>query len=117
MKRFNKTLFVILVVVMSFVAVPAVFAGTGTGSGSEGPGNGSGGPICTAVVAGEVTALDKYSGEIVVDDETTISGIPLPWLDINVGDQVVVNCLVSLDGKYVACYLTINGGDVIELRP
>ena len=117
MKRFKKALFVILVVVMSFVMVQAVFAGTGPANGSEGPGSGSGGPSCTEVVAGYVTALDEYIGEIVVDDETTISGIPLPWLDINVGDRVVVNCLVSPDGKYVACYLTINGGDVIELRP
>jgi len=115
MKSSIKTLFVILAIVMSFVAVQAVWAGTGPGNGSESPG--SEGPSCTAVVSGEVTALDKYSGTIVVDDETTINGIPLPWLDINVGDSVVVNCLVSPDGIYVACYLTINGGDVIELRP
>ena len=117
MKSSKKILCVLLAVVMSLVAVPAVFAGTGPGYGSEGPGSGSGGPICTAVVAGEVTALDEYTGTIVVDGETTIEGIPLLWLDITVGDQVVVNCFVSPDGMYVACYLTINGGDVIELRP
>jgi len=108
MKRFKVTLFVLLAIVMSLGTVPAVFAGQGPGLVN---------PSCTDVVAGEVTALDDSIHAIVVDDETTIGGVPLTWIDVNVGDEVVVNCFVSPEGKYVACYLTINGGDVIELRP
>jgi hypothetical protein len=102
MKSSIKTLFVILAIVMSFVAVQAVWA--------------KGGPSCTEVVEGKVTALDDIYHAIVVEGETTIYGIPLPWLDIKVGDEVVVNCFVSLEGNYVACYLTVNG-KLIELRP
>jgi len=108
MKHSIKGLFVILAIVMSLGTVPAVFAGQGPGLVS---------PICTDVVAGEVTALDDSIHAIVVDDETTIGGVPLTWIDVNVGDKVTVNCFVSPDGKYVACYLTINGGPAIELRP
>ena len=108
MKRSKVTLFVLLAIVMSLGTVPAVFAGQGRGPE---------GPSCTAVVEGEVTSLDESIHAIVVDDETTIGGVPFTWIDVNVGDTVVVNCFVSLEGKYVACYLTINDGQVIELRP
>ena len=108
MKRSKVTLFVLLVIVMSLGTVPAVFAGQGLGSV---------GPSCTEVVAGTVTALDDSIHAIVVDDDTTIGGVPFTWIDIKVGDSVVVNCFVSPEGKYVACYLTINDGDLIELRP
>jgi len=93
---------------MSLGTVPAVFAGQGLGSV---------GPSCTEVVEGIVTALDDSIHAIVVENNTTIGGVPFTWIDIEVGDRVVVNCFVSPEGKYVACYLTINGGDVIELRP
>ena len=108
MKKSKVTLFVLLAIVMSLGTVPAVFAGQGPGTV---------GPSCTDVVEGTVTALDDSIHAIVVDDETTIGGVPFTWIDVNVGDQVVVNCFVSPEGKYVACYLTINNGPVIELRP
>lgn len=98
MKSSTKGLFVILVIVMSFVAVQAVWAG---------------GSNCTAVVTGEVTDVLEHS--VVVDGYQIVYGI-LPWVDINEGDDVVINAFVTPDGKFVACYLTINGGEVIELR-
>ena len=98
MKSSTKGLFGILVIVMSFVAVQAVWAG---------------GSNCTEVVAGEVT--DVLEHPVVVDGYQIVYGI-LTWVDINEGDYVVINAFVSPDSKFVACYLTINGGEVIELR-
>ena len=113
MKRSTKGLFVRVFIVMSFVAVPVVFAGDGPGYNN--PGSGSQGPPdhpdydpCTTVVAGIVTWVSTIDGVIEVDDEITVNGLPL-WLGIQVGDTVVINGRVSPDGKYVACYLTING--------
>ena len=99
MKSSTKGLFVILVIVMSFVAVQAVWAG---------------GSNCTEVVTGEVT--DVYEHSVVVDGNQIVYGISTVWVDINVGDDVVINAFVTPDGKFVACYLTINGGEVIDLR-
>jgi glyoxylate utilization-related uncharacterized protein len=84
---------------MSFVAVQAVWA-----AGSN----------CTEVVSGEVTEVLEHS--VVVDGDYTVYGISTIWVDINEGDYVVINAFVSPEGKLVACYLTINGGEVIELR-
>jgi len=84
---------------MSFVAVQAVWA-----VGSN----------CTEVVSGEVTDVLEHS--VVVDGSQTVYGIPTIWVDINEGDYVVINAFVSPEDKLVACYLTINGGEVIELR-
>jgi hypothetical protein len=98
MKSSTKGLFVILVIVMSFVAVQAVWAG---------------GSNCTEVVAGDVTDVPEHS--VVVNGSQIVYGI-LPWVEINVGDYVVINAFVSPDGKLVACYLTIGGGEVIDLR-
>jgi len=113
MKRSKVTLFVLLAIVMSLGTVPAVFAGQGPGLVS---------PSCTDVVAGEVIDIVDSIHTIVVYDgttetTTTIVGVPLTWIDVDDGDEVVVNYFVSPDGKNVACYLTINGGPVIELRP
>jgi hypothetical protein len=110
MKSSTKRLFVIVLIVMSFVAVPVVFAGTGPGY--NGPGSEPGPPdhpdSCTTVVEGKVTYVSDDVGVIMVDDDITVNGLPL-WLNIVVGDYVVINCRISPDGKYVACYLTING--------
>ena len=99
------------------LAVPVVFAGAGQG-GYNGPGNEPGPPdhpdidYCTTVVAGTVSWVSETDGVIKVSDgvatETTVNGVPL-WLNIAVDDYVVINCRISPDGKYVACYLTING--------
>ena len=99
MKSSTKGLFVILVIVMSFVAVQAVWAG---------------GSNCTEVVTGEVTDVLEHA--VVVDGSQIVYGIPTIWVDINEGDYVVINAFVTPDGKFVACYLTINGGEVIDLR-
>lgn len=101
MKSSIKTLFVVLAIVMSFVAVQAVWA---KGGGSD---------ACTVVVAGDVTYVDIDSGMIKVGD-ITIYGIPL-WLEIDKEDQVVVNCFESPKGNYVACYLMVNG-ELTDLR-
>jgi hypothetical protein len=119
MKSSIKGLIVILVIVMSFVAVPAVFAGTeaynNPGYQNDDPGKHEGYNPCDTVVAGEVTWVSTGDGVIVIDDDITVNGLPL-WLNIQKGDEVVINCRISPDGKYVACYLTINNGDPINLR-
>ena len=99
MKSSTKGLFGILVIVISFVAVQAVWAG---------------GSNCTEVVTGEVTDVLEHA--VVVDGNQIVYGISTVWVDINVGDDVVINAFVTPDSKFVACYLTINGGEVIELR-
>ena len=117
MKSSTKGLVVILVIVMCFFAVPVVFAGAGPGY--NGPGDEPGPPVpldyCATVVTGTVTWVSTEVGVIKVEDEITVYGLPL-WLDIKEGDEVVINYWISPDGKYVACYLTINDDEVIDLR-
>jgi len=104
MKSSMKKLFVILAIVMSLVAVQTLWA--------------KGGLDCTTVVEGNVSQIQNVYNAIVVDEITTVFGIPLPWLDIEVDDDVVINAHACPDtGKLMACYLTINGGEVIDLRP
>ena len=103
MKRSMKGLFVILAIVVSLVAVQAVWT--------------RGGPDCTTYVEGEVSEVLDDSNAIEVGD-TTVYGIPLPWVDIEVGDSAVIIAHECPDsGRLMACFLTVNGGDVIDLRP
>jgi hypothetical protein len=101
MKSSIKKMFVVLAVVMSFVAVQAVWAV---------------GPDCTEVVTGTVSDVLVDNHAVVVEGDQTVYGIPLIWVNINEGDLVVINAFVSPDGNFVACYLTING-TLVELRP
>ncbi|UCF83582.1 MAG: hypothetical protein JSV50_20835 [Desulfobacteraceae bacterium] len=105
MKSSIKTLFVLLAIVMSFVTVQAVLAERGL--------------ECDEVVRGEVTDIRHVENAIVVDGDTVVYGIPVEeWdLDIEIKDSIVINANMCLDGKLVACYLTVNGGDIIDLRP
>ena len=123
MKSFTKKAFFVALLVMSFAAVPAVLAGTGPGH-YNGPGDEPGPPdrdvvVYTVVVEGFAVWVSTVDGVIIVEDcegyLTTVHGLPL-WLNIKVGDYVVINCRISPDGKYVASYLTINNGPVIVLR-
>lgn len=110
MKSSAKGLFVIVLIVMSFVAVPVVFAGTGPGynrPGSEDPPDHPDYDPCTTVVAGAVTWVSTVDGVIEVDNDIIVNGLPL-WLNIQAGDEVVINCRISPDGNYVACYLESN---------
>jgi hypothetical protein len=113
MKSSTKGLFVILLIVMSFFAVSAVFAITGIGENNPGYGNNDPGKpeggidICTNSVTGEITYLIEGYGAIVIDDEITIYGLPV-WLGYELGDNVTVTYWVSPDGKNVACSLTFN---------
>lgn len=104
MKSTIWKLFVTLAIVMSFIAVQAVWAGTGP-SGYV--------PLCSERVAGEVTMV--AGDEIVVEDTYTIHGIP-DWLVIEEGYYVEVICFVSPDGYYVACDVMIEDEDEEELR-
>jgi len=107
MKSSIKGLFVILAIVMSFFAIQAVWAGKGQY-----------GPDCTTFVEGTVSEILVDDNAIKFEDDTVVYGIPLPWVDIDEGDLVVINAHECPDtGKLMACYLTVNGGDVIELRP
>jgi hypothetical protein len=104
MKSSMKGLFVILAIVMSLVAVQTLWA--------------KGGLDCTTVVKGNVSEIWDDFNAIIVEDDKTVYGIPLPWLDIKVGDDVLINAHECPDtGKLMACYLTINEGEVIDLRP
>ena len=105
MKSSTKTLLVLLVVVMSFVTAQAVWAERGL--------------QCNEVVSGTVTEILHFENAIVVDYDTVVYGIPVEeWdLAINTDDSIVINANMCLDGKLVACYLTVNGGAIIELRP
>jgi len=102
MKISSRKMFVLLVVIISLVAVQAVWA--------------KGGPDCTTVVGGTVSKVLVDDNAIVVDGET-VYGIPLPWVDIEIDDLVVINAHECPDtGRLMACYLTVNG-TLIELRP
>ena len=102
MKISSRKMFVLLVVIISLVAVQAVWA--------------KGGPDCTTVVEGKVSEVLVDDNAIVVDVET-VYGIPLPWVDIEIHDLVVINAHECPDtGRLMACYLTVNG-TLIELRP
>jgi len=102
MKSTIWKLFVTLAIVMSFIAVQAVWAGTGPGGPI---------PTCSETVKGTVTMV---YGDAIEVDGIIIYGIP-DWLDIESGDQVVVTCFVSPEDNYVACDVTINDEDE-ELR-
>jgi len=102
MKSSVKTMFAVLAVLMSFAIVQAQ------------------GFVCTEVVDGLVTEITD-TGEITVtvDDvgEITVYGVPADWEIVEVDDNVVINAHETNNDKLIACYLTVNGGDVIELRP
>ena len=103
-KAFISTVLV-LVILMGFVTVQAVWALKG--------------PVCDEVVSGTVDQI-LYDDNAIVVGNDTIYGVPVDeWkLAIEVGDVVVINAHVCLDtGKLVACYLTVNGDTLIDLRP
>lgn len=110
MKSSVKGLIVILVIVMSFVAVPAVFAGTeaynNPGYQNDDPGKPEGYDPCTYEVEGCVTYLIPNYGAIRIDDQITVYGVP-DHIGIQVGDYVKVTYWVSPDGKNVACSIPI----------
>jgi len=99
MKNPIKKLFILLAMVMSFVVVQAAWA-----------------IDCVDVVAGTVTAITD-TGEITVGDDTTVYGVPADWDIVAVGDEVVINVHVTNNNKFIACYLTVDEGEAIELRP
>lgn len=102
MKSSVKTMLVVLAVIMSFTIVQAQ------------------GLVCTEVVGGEVTAITE-TGAITVtvegDGEITVYGVPADWNIVAEGDMVVINAHRTDNDKLIACYLTVNGGPSIELRP
>jgi len=104
MKRSMRTIFVLLAIVLSFVAIQAAWAKT-----------------CNVTVSGEITAI--YSGEnaITVND-VTVYGIPLDYLAnklnivLQVDDYVVITAhQCPSTGTLSACTLSVNGGAVIIL--
>jgi hypothetical protein len=95
MKSSIKTLFVILAILISFVAMQAVWAG----GGPNGPI-----PSCSGTVEGSATMIDGLDAIDVAG--ITIYGIPA-WLDLE-DIYVVVTYFESPDGKYVACYLIVD---------
>lgn len=98
MKISIRKLFVLLAIVMSFVVVQASWA-----------------LDCTSTVEGMVTEITD-TGAITVDG-ITVYGVPVDWGIVEENDVVVINVYETNKDKLIACYLTVNGGGVIELRP
>jgi len=98
MKISIRKIFLLLAIVMSFVLVQASWA-----------------IDCSTVVEGMVNVITE-TGAITVGD-TTVYGVPVDWGIVEVGDSVVINAHLTKDDKLVACYLTVDGSGVIELRP
>ncbi len=104
MKISLRKMFVLLAIVLSLVAVQAVWAKT-----------------CNVTVSGTVDAID-YDANAITVDGTTVYGIPLAYLAnklnivLEVGDYVVITAHeCPYTGKLSACTLSVNGGNVIYL--
>jgi len=117
MKRSIRTMFVLLAVVMSFVAVQAVWAKT-----------------CNVEVFGTVDEI-YYEENAISVDGTTVYGIPLAYLANKLGIELQATTISpdvgEVVGDYVeitahqcpfiednlsACTLEVNHGDVIDLK-
>jgi len=106
MKRSIRTMFVLLAVVLSLVAVQAVWAKS-----------------CNNTVEGTVTAID-YDKNAITVDETTVKGIPLDYLAKKLGiellldDSVVITAhqCPSNDDKLSLCTLKmdLDGDGIID---
>jgi hypothetical protein len=102
MKSSVKTLFVVLAIVMSFVAVQAIWA-----------------LDCSKSVTGEITNDPSVDRGIEVTDEdgavTTVYGIP-DYLQLKAGEVVTITYGVQPGGDFVACSLQV-GTSLTILRP
>jgi hypothetical protein len=106
MKISVSKIFVFLAIVLSLVAVQAVWAGT-----------------CNLTVSGDITAIDYANKTITIgEDGTIVSGVPFPYLAnklnivLQVGDYVVLTASqCPSTGNLSACTLSVNGGSVINL--
>ncbi|MGA1869590.1 MAG: hypothetical protein ACMUJM_13720 [bacterium] len=105
MKSSMKGFCVILAIIMSFVAVQAVWALNG--------------PDCATEVSGIVTEVWSEYNAIVVDDTVVVYGIPLPWIAIEIGNSVEINAHQCPETyKLMACELKIiDTGTEVNLRP
>ena len=122
MKSSIKTMFLVLAIVMSFVAVQAVCAGTVD-------------PTDTITVTGTVKSFHEPTGIVLTDatvdgeavvEPVTVDGIGPSWFWLEqsaipaVGDTVSIEvyqlCLSEVDTTLIACSIAINGGDQILLR-
>jgi len=97
MKRSMRTMFVLLAIVMSLVAVQAAWAKT-----------------CNLEVEGTVTAIDYDNNSITIDYNTIIYGVRLEYLAnklnivLQVGDNVVITALqCPSTGKLSACTVSV----------
>ena len=104
MKSSTKGLFVIVLIVMSLVAVPAAFAGTeaynNPGYQNDDPGKPDFEDPCVNIVVGCVTATGYRT--IVLDDATVIK-TPLNWVLPEMDEKIWVKYWVNPDGVKVAC--------------
>ena len=111
MKSSTKGLFLVLLIVMSFVAVPAVFAGSepynnNPGYQNDDPGKPTPIDICTNFAQGCVTYVGYRT--ILIDDDIMFK-TPLNWILPQVGDEVQIGYWVNPDGVNVACSLEYIG--------
>ena len=106
MKNSTRGLFVIALIVMSFLAVPAVFAGTGaqnqnnTGSQNDDPGSDDDYDPCVNYLEGCVTATGYRT---IVLDDTTVIKTPIAFALPEVDEKIWVKYWVNPDGVKVAC--------------
>jgi hypothetical protein len=110
MKSSTKGLFVILLIVMSFVAVPAVFALSGEENPGYGNNNDPGPPepvdICTNEAEGCVTYVAYRT--IVINGVTTFK-TPISFNYPEIDDKVLIKYWVNPDGVKVACAIAFIG--------
>ena len=101
MKSSTKGLFVIALIVMSLVAVPAAFAGTNNNySNNPDPGKPDFEDPCVNIVVGCVTATGYRT---IVLDDTTIIKTPLRWDLPELDEKIWVKYWVNPDGVKVGC--------------
>jgi len=109
MKSSTKGLFVIALIVMSFVAVPAAFAGTeaykNPGYQNDDPGKPDGYDPCTHEVEGCVSYVAYRT--IVIDG--VYFKTPITWNYPQVDDEIWVKYWVNPDGVNVVCDQEILG--------
>ena len=105
MKISIRKALVLLAIVLSFVSIQSVWAGS-----------------CNVSVIGTITAVDKATSTITIDGDTVVYGIPFTFLlnqegvELVVGNEVVITAFsCPLDGHLTACTLSVNGDDAITL--
>ncbi len=108
MKISVQSLFILFAVVMSLIAVQPVLAKCPS--------------TCNLTIEGTVTAVNTEENSITVG-ETTVYGIPFAYLAKWLGTELGIDSTVVITakqcpytGRIMACTLSVDGSDTINLR-